>query len=113
MLTDDGSFVDETEVPGEWEPVEGAPEGIYEKVIFEDEDGSNATFVRHEPGVSVDSVLEHDCYEEVIILEGSIVDTRLEREFTAGSYGRRPPGTKHGPYEFPDGCLTLEIQYYK
>lgn len=113
MVTDNGEFVGPEDISGDWEPVEGAPDGISEKVLFEDPDGSNATFVRHEPGVTLDRVLEHDCYEEVIILEGSLVDTRLETEFTAGMYGRRTPGTKHGPYEFPEGCLTLEIQYYK
>jgi hypothetical protein len=57
-------------------------------------------------------VQQHDFWEEVWILEGSIHDLTLDRMFVAGMYACRPPGMPHGPWRSPDGCRTLEIRYY-
>ncbi|MFQ5851390.1 MAG: cupin domain-containing protein [Candidatus Binatia bacterium] len=109
-------FFDLNEI--EWKPIEGGSgakgSGILEKILSRDEKtGDYTRLLRFDPGVETDEVLEHDFWEEVIILEGSLVDKRLNHEFTKGMYACRPPGMKHGPYRAPNGCMTFEIRYYK
>lgn len=101
-----------------WRPVEGGSgasgPGLYEKILSRDEKtGDYTRMLRFDPGTETSEVLTHDFWEEVIILEGSLVDKNLNREFTQGMYACRPPGMKHGPYRSPRGCMTFEIRYYK
>lgn len=105
-LTDDS--------PYEWEPVgeDAYAEGIYEMVFYMDDDGSHSRLVRLDPGTTVDTILTHDFYEEVWIVEGALIDTRLDEVFTQGMYCCRTPGMEHGPYEVPTGCITFETRYY-
>ena len=86
----------------------------WEKILSWDPDtGAHSRLYMLEPGCETNSVLTHDFWEEVYILEGSLVDTRLrDREFVAGSYACRPPGMVHGPYKAPGGCKTFEVRYY-
>jgi len=102
----------------DWKAVKGGSgaqgAGIWEKILSHDEKTGDYTRVlRFEPAVETSEVLEHDFWEEVIILEGSLIDKTLNREFTQGMYACRPPGMKHGPYRIPNGCMTFEIRYYK
>ena len=115
MPTEDKEFFDPTaEDSGiEWEPVEGYPDGIYEKVLYMDDDGSHSRYLKFEPGVETDEVLTHDFYEEVWILEGGLIDKTLDEVFTAGMYACRTPGMEHGPYSIPVGCKTFEVRYFK
>lgn len=94
----------------EWE--EEHP-GVYERVVYEDPDGTLTRFVRTEPGAEFPETITHDFYEEVYIIEGGLIDTRLDEVFTAGMYCCRTPGMKHGPYKAPIGCLTIGHRYYK
>jgi hypothetical protein len=88
--------------------------GITERVLSRDEStGDTTRLLRLEAGVESDEIITHDFWEEVIILEGSLIDTRLNKEFTKGMYACRPPGMIHGPYRAPRGCMTFEIRYYK
>lgn len=88
--------------------------GIWEKVLSQDkETGDYTRILRFDPGVETDEVIEHDFWEEVIILEGFLADKTLNQQFTKGMYACRPPGMKHGPYRTPDGCMTFEVRYYK
>ena len=101
-----------------WRPVAAgsgaAAEGIMEKILSEDkETGDYTRMVKFAPGVETTEIIEHDFWEEVIIIEGSLIDTRLSKEFTKGMYGCRPPGMKHGPYKSPNGCVTFEARYFK
>lgn len=67
-----------------------------------------------EPGTDTSSegVKAHDYWEEVYIMEGSIIDLELNQEFTEGMIAVRPPGMKHGPWISPNGCKTFEVRYY-
>ncbi|MDQ7864644.1 hypothetical protein RCO48_36750 [Peribacillus frigoritolerans] len=52
----------------------------------------------------LNGVQVHDFWEELYIIEGSLIDLRLNEEFTAGMVACRPPGMEHGPWKSPDGC---------
>jgi hypothetical protein len=97
----------------EWRSPEGYPEGVYEMVLYEADDGSHSRFLRLDPGTETEGVLTHEFYEEAYILHGELVDRTLETSFTAGMYARRTPGMEHGPYRSPNGCLTFEVRYYR
>jgi anti-sigma factor ChrR (cupin superfamily) len=95
-----------------WQPVQGYPVGVYERILSADEaTGFVTRLARFDPGVEISETLTHDFWEEVYILEGSFVQG--EQVFTAGMYACRPPGMKHGPYRTPTGCLTFEVRYYR
>jgi hypothetical protein len=101
-----------------WTPVVGSATagaggaGIDEKVLSRDAATGDVTrLLRFTPGVRTTDTITHDFWEEVYILEGSIVDLGLDRPFTAGMYACRPPGMKHGPYASPDGALLFETRY--
>lgn len=98
----------------EWRHVEGAQEGIIEKILSEDPDtGDYARILKFPPGLVTDEVLIHDFWEEVYILKGKLIDLNKKETYVEGMYACRPPGMTHGPYEIPDGCVTLELRYYK
>lgn len=103
-----------------WKPVHGSVgfgvqgEGIWEKILSRDEETEDYTrLVRFDPGVETHEVITHPFWEEVIILEGHLIDKTLNKEFTKGMYACRSPGMRHGPYRTPHGCMTFEIRYYK
>jgi hypothetical protein len=96
-------------------PVEGRTEGLSEKILAQDPDtGAASRILYFQPGTdtSPNGVQVHDFWEEVYILEGSIVDLSLNEEFTQGMYACRPPGMKHGPWTSPNGCKTFEVRYH-
>jgi hypothetical protein len=103
-----------------WTPVEGSAAagaggaGVEQKVLSRDAATGDVTrLLRFARGVRTDETIAHDFWEEVFILEGSLVDLGLGRTFTAGMYACRPPGMKHGPYASPDGALLFEIRYHR
>ncbi len=109
-------FFDVNEI--DWRPVEGGSgvqgSGIWEKILSQDEKtGDYTRILRFDPGIETGEVLEHDFWEEVLIIEGSLVDKTLHREFTKVMYACRPPGMKHGPYRTPNGCMTFEVRCYR
>ena len=96
-----------------WTPVEGQ-KGIFEKVLNVDpETGSVTRFLKFEPGTRTQEVLIHDFYEEVLMVEGTLIDTRKNLELKAGYYGYRHPGMEHGPYYCPERVITFEIRNYE
>ena len=116
MPKEEREFFDTSTI--DWKPVGAgsgaAAEGITEKILSHDpETGDYARMVNFSAGVETDETIEHDFWEGVIIIEGSLIDTRIDQEFTKGMYGCRPPGMKHGPYRSPNGCITFELRYYK
>eukprot|EP00163_Fabomonas_tropica_P013074 TRINITY_DN2451_c0_g2_i3.p1 TRINITY_DN2451_c0_g2~~TRINITY_DN2451_c0_g2_i3.p1 ORF type:complete len:542 (+),score=37.99 TRINITY_DN2451_c0_g2_i3:125-1750(+) len=57
--------------------------------------------------------VSHDFWEEVLLLSGSITDTRLGQTYSQGHYACRPPGMKHGPYTIGSGdqeCTMLVVE---
>jgi hypothetical protein len=106
-------FFDVGKIP--WKPIPGVT-GLAERTISADpETGDYTRMLRFEPGTNSSpmGVQRHDFWEEVFILEGSLHDLTLNRTFTKGMYACRPPNMPHGPWVSPDGCVTLEIRYYK
>ena len=102
----------DTLVMGEWKQVEGAPKGIFEKILARDPKSGNLTrLVRFASGVSIPDVQNHDFCEEVYILEGYMIDTGKKLTAAAGYYACRPVGMIHGPYEIPETCLCFETRY--
>ena len=102
----------------QWTPVVGSATagaggvGIDEKVLSRDPATGDVTrLLRFAAGVRTADTIAHDFWEEVYILEGSVVDLGLDRTFTAGMYACRPPGMKHGPYASPAGALLFETRY--
>jgi ChrR Cupin-like domain len=99
----------------QWIPIPGKVAGLSERILANDPQGRVATrMLRFAPGTdtSANGTLTHDFWEEVYILEGSIYDTVLQQNFSAGMYACRPPGMKHGPWISKDGCTTFEVRYY-
>lgn len=89
----------------------GGP-GIEEKILSRDPATGDVTrLLRFAPGVRTAEVIVHDFWEEVFIVEGTLVDLALGRTFTAGMYACRPPGMTHGPYASPGGALLFETRY--
>jgi len=98
----------------EWTACAGDVRGLDERILSAVPGTQIATrLLRFEPGVDTtpNGVQQHDFWEEVYILSGSLTDLSLGQTFTAGMYACRPPGMCHGPWVSPDGCLTFEARY--
>jgi hypothetical protein len=97
-----------------WRPVEHDAAGLVEQILSHDpETGDYTRLLRFPPGAdtSAAGTLQHEFWEEVLVLEGAIHDLRLDKTFSRGMYACRPPGMPHGPWRSPDGALTFEIRY--
>lgn len=101
---------------GAWRRVaDDATNQLEEMILTADEETGDCTrLLRFPPGADTtpNGTLTHAFWEEVWILEGSILDTRLGEEFGAGQYACRPPGMPHGPWVSPKGAVTLEFRYH-
>jgi hypothetical protein len=100
----------------DWTTVESKSPGLTERILAHDPVNGVATrMLRFAPGTdtSPNGTLTHDFWEEVYILEGSIFDIPLGKNFTAGMYACRPPGMKHGPWKTEEGCMTFEVRYFQ
>jgi hypothetical protein len=107
-------FFDPLDIP--WRRAEGKAEQLYEKTLASDQDtGDYTRLLRFDPGCDTTphGVLTHDFWEEVWIIQGSLIDLRLNQTFRAGMYACRPPGMPHGPWRSEAGCTTFEIRYHR
>lgn len=98
----------------ELEPIPGKVKGLSERVISKGEaEHELVRILEFAPGTDTtpNGVQIHDYWEEIIIIEGSIIDLTLNQEFTKGMVASRPPGMKHGPWKCPDGCVMFEVRY--
>jgi hypothetical protein len=87
--------------------------GIKELLLAEDPDtGAYSRIVLFQPGFKFDKSLKHPFWEEIFVLEGHVFDCGTGTLYTKGSYGLRPPGTLHGPYQIELGATVLEITWY-
>ena len=102
-----------------WQPVTGSVNGgaggpgVSEKILAHDPHRGDVTrLLRFAAGVETAETIVHDFWEEVWIVEGTLIDLGKRQTFTAGMYACRPPGMVHGPYRVPaGGCITFEIRY--
>lgn len=61
----------------EWRPVEGDKYGIMEKILSHDPDtGDYTRLLKFPPGTETQETLVHDFWEEVWIVEGSLLEYR-------------------------------------
>jgi hypothetical protein len=99
----------------EWTRCAGKCDGLTERILAEDDSRTGvATRILHfAPGTDTtpNGVQAHDFWEEVYIIDGSMIDLELNQTFSAGMYACRPPGMKHGPWRSSEGCTTFEVRY--
>ena len=97
-----------------WRQVSDAQEGVIEKILSHDpETGSYTRILKFPPGMTTTQTLVHDFWEEVYMLEGSLEDLKKKETYIKGMYACRPPGMTHGPYNIPNGCMTLEMRTFE
>ncbi len=101
----------------EWKEVgeeRGGPTpGIKEKLLSCDpETGAYTRMVIFEPGFKFTHVRNHPFWEELLILEGHMIDYGTNKLYTKGAYGCRQPGIDHGPFGTEIGCTLLETVWY-
>ncbi|WP_425093302.1 cupin domain-containing protein [Tropicimonas sp. S265A] len=105
-----------------WVPVPGGALGVEQKLLSGalDEAGKRGVrtrLIRFQPGTIAPDTFLHDYWEEVYLMEGTLImgcdpDGTGGARHSAPGYACRPPGTPHGPFASPDGCVFFEIQYY-
>ena len=98
------------------EPIPNSTPGRTQRIIsYNPETGDMVRVSEFAPGVDTtkEGVQSHDFWEEVYIIEGSVIDLTLNEEFSEGMTASRPPGMKHGPWKSPNGCKMFEVVYYK
>lgn len=98
-----------------WEPVPGGADGVEQKMLSGALDepnqiGVRTRLIRFRPGTVASSEFLHDYWEEVYLITGHL--NAAGEDFYAPAYACRPPGTPHGPFASPEGCVFFEIQYY-
>jgi hypothetical protein len=97
--------------------------GVRQKILAGGLDEGNGRgflnrLVRWHPGATIDNVIVHEFYEEVLVVSGELLvakqgdRTRFE-SFPAPSFACRPPGAPHGPFRAgPEGCVLFENQFF-
>ncbi|MEN1967945.1 cupin [Lentibacillus sp. N15] len=98
------------------EQIPNSTPGRTQRIISHDpETGDMVRVSEFAPGVDStnEGVQSHDFWEEVYIIEGSVIDLTLNEEFSEGMVASRPPGMKHGPWKSPNGCKMFEVVYRK
>lgn len=104
-------FIDTKNIP--WQPLENFPKGVVAKILSTDEKkGSHTRMVRFDPGVETKEALAHDFWEEILVLEGELIDISTNELFEKGFYTCRSPGIRHGPYKTSKGCTVFEVRNY-
>lgn len=105
-----------------WEQVPGGAPGVEQKMLSGSLDetakhGVRTRLIRFQPGTVAPDEFLHDYWEEVYLIDGTLI-MGCDASGNGGSahqapgYACRPPGTPHGPFASPKGCLFFEIQYY-
>ena len=105
-----------------WEPAPGAAPGIEQKMLSGSLDEENGVgvrtrLIRFQPGAIAPDTFVHPYWEEVYLISGELITGNDKKgqggqSFSQTCYACRPPGTVHGPFASPQGCLFFEIQYY-
>lgn len=103
-------FIDPDLLP--WLPEAGI-EGLYAKTLARCEDsGSYTRLLKFLPGTDTTPAgpQSHQHLEELWLVEGSIYDLTLEKNFVAGMYANRLHNMDHGPWRAPEGAITFELR---
>ncbi|TFL16521.1 cupin domain-containing protein [Jannaschia formosa] len=105
-----------------WEQVPGGAPGVEQKMLSGALDetaktGVRTRLIRFLPGAVAPNIFVHDYWEEVYLLSGMLIagcnaQGQGGTAFAPPAYACRPPGTEHGPFTSPEGCIFFEIQYY-
>ncbi len=120
MANDYGEFT-VLDLEGGWVRPGDYPEGVGLKVLAGNLDEDNKTgrqtsLTRWEPGTQFDKVLAHDYVEEVLVLDGELLQIdengAVVERFPRNSYVCRPVGVPHGPFRTDVGFLSVEFCYY-
>ena len=87
--------------------------GVTEKILsFDPEQHERkARLIKMEPGFRGSKTLTHDFWEEVYIIQGSMIDELNNIVCTEGYYCCRQPDMPHGPFYSPNGCFAIEFHY--
>ncbi|GAB6280091.1 MAG: hypothetical protein STSR0007_01420 [Thermovirga sp.] len=97
---------------GEWRKVAGTPEGVMEKILsYDPQTGNYSRMLKFPPQTKIIKELAHDFCEEVYVVSGYLIDLGKDITIAPGYYGSRLPEMKHGPYDIPLGCTTIEFRY--
>ena len=109
-------FHDITDVPWTELPKNttlAAGPGVVEKLLSVDPDNPdyNTRLVRLPKGYRSSQALSHPFWEEVYMLQGSLVDEGNGVTAKAGDYCCRQPGMMHGPIYCPEEVVAFEIHY--
>ncbi len=99
---------------------DGKVTGIWEKILSDDRDpgartGKRTRLLRLDPGVRTPVAHAHDYWEEIYVIEGSMIEGTPEsgeRRVTAPAYACREPGYTHGPIRTDEACLLIEFSWY-
>jgi hypothetical protein len=105
-----------------WQEIPGGAPGVLQKPLSGalDEEariGVRTRLIRFMPGAIAPQVFVHAYWEEIYILSGTLISGcsvtgQGGTAQVAPAYACRPPGTPHGPFCAPEGCMFLEIQYF-
>lgn len=106
--------------PAEANGVDGKVVGRFNKFMARDEKtGTYSRVVVFEPGFRTDAfkkpetkLQNHEYWEEIYVIEGTMYDYGMNKTFTKGYYGLRSPGVNHGPYGTDEGCILWECSWY-
>jgi len=98
-----------------WSVPPGYPPGIEQKILSGglDEDnrrGNRSRLLRFKPGASTTEPFEHEYFEEVYLVSGSL--TVGGKTYGPNTYACRPAHVPHGPFKSDEGCLLFEIHYF-
>jgi hypothetical protein len=99
----------------DWQDLPGFP-GIQAISLVDNFDptaarGRRTRLIRFKPGARTETALVHDYWEEAYLIEGELHYTGAP-VVSAPAFRCRAPGTSHGPYSSPGGCVLLESHYW-
>lgn len=98
----------------EWRPVQGMPDGIWELILYqEDDSGTYSRLLRVAPEFAGSGKpLKHDFDEVVYIIKGGLIDSLTGQVYPEGTVACFPQGLEHGPHTAPVGALLIEFRHY-
>ncbi len=104
----------------EFDAYTGKADGISEKVLSNDmnmaaKTGKRTRLLRLEPGAQTPAAHTHNYWEEIYVIEGSMIEGTPESEekrISAPAYACRKPGFLHGPVRTDEGCLLIEFSWF-
>jgi len=104
----------------EFDTYTGKADGISEKVLSDDmnmasKTGKRTRLLRLDAGAKTPSAHAHDYWEEIYVIEGSMIEGTPEdgeTRVSAPAYACRKPGFLHGPVRTDEPCLMVEFSWY-